>query len=96
MSGEEEESEAIDAIVVAFDENDNCIVSPTQPLSDEELSTLVGSEAEYEDFKGVKWYGKVVEAREEGLVVRFSEEAMSQGGPSGLGQGSLVRIPLKK
>ena len=96
MSGDEEEVNAIDMIVVGFEEDD-CIVSPTSPLSSEELESLVGKDVEYEDFKGVIWRGKVVEIRgEDMLLVRFDKEALSEGGPSGLGQGSLVRVVLKK
>jgi hypothetical protein len=93
LSGEEE---AITAIVVAFD-GDDCIVSTTTPLTLEELEKMVGSQVIYEDFRGDLWYGVVTGLYEgDTLRVRFSEEAISQGGPSGLGQGSLVKItPLK-
>jgi hypothetical protein len=93
VSGEEE---AITAIVVAFD-GDDCIVSTTTPLTSEELEKMVGSQVIYEDFRGDLWYGVVTGLYEgDTLRVRFSEEAISQGGPSGLGQGSLVKItPLK-
>lgn len=89
--------EEISAIVVAFD-GDDCIVSTTSPLDVNELEKLVGCEVLYEDFKGVLWKGRVTGLFEnESLVVRFSEEAISQGGPSGLGQGSLVKIiPVRK
>ncbi|MEM1948526.1 MAG: hypothetical protein QXY84_00675 [Candidatus Caldarchaeum sp.] len=84
--------EEIPAVVVAF-EGDDHIVSTTTPLDTTELEKLVGCEVLYEDFKGILWKGLVTGLFEnESLVVRFSEEAISQGGPSGLGQGSLVKI----
>ncbi|MEM1943021.1 MAG: hypothetical protein QXO30_07005 [Candidatus Caldarchaeum sp.] len=86
------EEEEVSAIVVAFD-GDDCIVSPTSPLESTVLQKLVGSKVIYEDFKGDLWEGVVTGVYEaDNLVVRFSEEAISQGGPSGLGQGSLVKI----
>ncbi|MCS7138293.1 MAG: hypothetical protein NZ941_08015 [Candidatus Caldarchaeum sp.] len=90
------EEEGISAIVVAF-EGDDCIVSTTSPVDASQLQKLVGCEVLYEDFKGDLWKGTVVGLYEdETLIVRFSEEAISQGGPSGLGQGSLVKIMPKK
>lgn len=92
MSGEE----YLTAIVVAFEEDD-CIVSTTTPLDTAQLEGLVGCEVQYEDFKGDIWRGVVVGVYEgDTLRVRFSEEAISQGGPSGLGQGSMVTIMPKK
>ncbi|MCS7129072.1 MAG: hypothetical protein NZ919_00310 [Candidatus Caldarchaeum sp.] len=91
-----DEEESISAIVVAFD-GDDCVVSTTSPLESSVLKNLVGCEVLYEDFKGDLWKGLVVDMyQDETLRVRFSEEAISQGGPSGLGQGSLVRIVPKK
>ncbi len=91
-----DEEENITAIVVAFD-GDDCIVSPTSPLDAAKLEKLVGCEVLYEDFRGDVWKGVVVGVYEEDtLRVRFSEEVISQGGPSGLGQGSLVTISPKK
>jgi len=97
MSGNgETEGEELDFIVVGFEDED-CIVSPTSPIEPEKLSSLMDREVEYEDFKGVIWKGKVVEVvGEDMLRVRFSQSAISEGGPSGLGQGSLVRIKTKK
>ncbi|MDW8360726.1 MAG: hypothetical protein RMK31_09145 [Candidatus Caldarchaeum sp.] len=90
-----EEAESISAVVVAFD-GDDCVVSTTSPLDSAVLKNLVGCEVLYEDFKGDIWKGVVVDMYEdETLRVRFSEEAISQGGPSGLGQGSLVKIVPK-
>ncbi|MEM2333286.1 MAG: hypothetical protein QXU87_00855 [Candidatus Caldarchaeum sp.] len=92
MSGEE----TITAIVVAFD-GDDCIVSTTSPMSSDELEKLVGCEVLYEDFRGDIWRGIVVGLYEgDTLRVKFSEEAISQGGPSGLGQGSMVTIMPRK
>ncbi|MEM0442723.1 MAG: hypothetical protein QXS57_03120 [Candidatus Caldarchaeum sp.] len=86
------EEEEVSAIVVAFD-GDDCIVSPTSPLEPTLLQKLLGSKVLYEDFKGDLWEGVVTDVYGvDNLVVRFSEEAISQGGPSGLGQGSLVKI----
>ncbi len=86
------EEENITAIVVAFD-GDDCIVNPTSPLDTARLEKFVGCEVLYEDFRGDVWKGVVVGIYEgDTLRVRFSEEAISQGGPSGLGQGSLVTI----
>ena len=86
------EEEPVTAIVVAFD-GDDCIVSTTSPLGSDELEKMVGCQVIYEDFRGDLWYGTVVGLYEgDTLRVRFSEEAISQGGPSGLGQGSLVKI----
>jgi len=91
-----EEEEAITAIVVAFD-GDDCVVSTTTPLASEELEKMVGRQVIYEDFRGDLWYGVVTGLYEgDTLRVRFSEEAISQGGPSGLGQGSLVKIMPQK
>jgi len=90
------EEEEVSAIVVAFD-GDDCIVSTTSPMDRKELETLVGCEVLYEDFKGEIWQGVVTDLHEDDtLRVRFSEEAISQGGPSGLGQGSMVKITRKK
>lgn len=90
------EEEEISAIVVAF-EGDDCVVSTTSPVNLELLEKLVGCEVLYEDFKGDLWKGTVIGLYEnETLIVRFSEEAISQGGPSGLGQGSLVKIIPRK
>ncbi|HIQ30387.1 MAG TPA: hypothetical protein EYH45_07490 [Candidatus Caldiarchaeum subterraneum] len=95
MSGEED-NDVIDLIVVGF-EGDDCLVSPTAPLSPEEMQKLVGKDVEYEDFKGVVWKGTALELVDnEILRVRFEEAALSEGGPSGLGQGSLVRIKKPK
>ncbi len=89
----EEEVEFLDAVVIGF-ENDDCIVSVTGILGDFDMKELVGRDVFYEDFKGVVWKGKVVDVYEgENLLVRFQTEAISEGGPSGLGQGSLVKIP---
>ncbi len=94
--GLSEEEETITAIVVAFD-GDDCVVSTTTPLTSEELEKMVGSQVIYEDFRGDLWYGVVTGLYEgDTLRVRFSEEAISQGGPSGLGQGSLVKIMPQK
>jgi len=90
------EEEELSAIVVAFD-GDDCIVSTTTPIDSSELRKLVGCEVFYEDFRGEIWRGTVVDLFEgDTLRVRFSEEAISQGGPSGLGQGSLVKIKTKQ
>lgn len=85
----EEEQDSIDVIVVGFEEDD-CLVSPTQPLSDEDMAKLVGRPVSFEDFKGKLWHGRVAERREDYLFVKFDQL------PDGLGQGSLVRIPLKE
>ncbi|MCS6784536.1 MAG: hypothetical protein NZ581_05010 [Candidatus Caldarchaeum sp.] len=88
--------EEITAVVVAF-AGDDCVVSTTTPVDASELSKLVGCEVLYEDFKGDLWKGTVIDVYEgETLLVRFSGEAISQGGPSGLGQGSLVKILITK
>jgi len=90
------EEETLTAIVVAFD-GDDCIVSTTTPLDPAVLEKLVGCEVLYEDFKGDLWHGVVVGIYEgDTLRVRFSEDAISQGGPSGLGQGSMVTIMPRK
>lgn len=56
----------------------------------------MGRDVFYEDFKGVVWRGKIVDIYgDDTLKVRFQSEAISEGGPSGLGQGSLVKISVK-
>jgi len=88
----EEEAEGLDAIVVGF-EDEYCVVSPTKNLTPEEMQRLVGRAVFYEDFRGVVWQGRILELREDTFLVMFEGAALSDGGPSGLGQGSLVRIP---
>jgi ribosomal protein L35AE/L33A len=91
----EDEMEFLDAVVIGF-ENDDCIVSVTGSLGNIDLRELVGRDVFYEDFKGVVWKGRVVDVYEgDNLLVRFQTEAISEGGPSGLGQGSLVKIPSR-
>ncbi|MEM1944990.1 MAG: hypothetical protein QW756_05275 [Nitrososphaerota archaeon] len=91
----EDESEFLDAVVIGF-EDDDCVVSVTSGLGNLDVGDLVGREVFYEDFKGVVWKGRVVDIYEDDtLRVRFQSEAISEGGPSGLGQGSLVKIPAR-
>lgn len=90
----EQADEMIDAIVIGFDDEERVLAQPTAQFSVDDLSSLINHVVEYEDFKGIVWKGKVLDVVENVLVIEFERSAISQGGPSGLGQGSLVRIRL--
>jgi len=89
-----DEPEWIDAIVVAFDEQDRVLASPTSSVDSSLLSGLIGEEAIYEDYNGVAWRGTVVDVSGESVVIVFNPEAPYEL-PPGLGNGSLIRIPSK-
>lgn len=84
----------IDAIVVGFDEEERVLAQPTAQTAFDDITALINHEVTYEDFKGVVWRGRVIDAMGDVLVVEFEASAISTGGPSGLGQGSLIKVLL--
>ncbi len=89
-----DEEEMLDAIVVGFDEEGRIIASLTSGGANIDLSRLKGMEAQFEDTNGVIWRGRIIEVHGDALVIDFGEKALSaEEGASGLGQGSMIRIP---
>jgi len=94
MSQDEGARDLLDAIVIGFDDEDRILATLTAPMSNDEIKVLKGCRVTYEDFKGVVWEGRVIDVQEDALIIEFSRSALSEGGPSGLGQGSLLRIQV--
>lgn len=83
----------MDLIVVGFEETEDpenplCLVQPTAGSGPIKLEDLLNKEVVFEDFKAKLWQGRVIEVREDMVVVKFPRF------PDGLGHGSLVRISI--